>query len=199
MRKFLGGRGRSGFFGGTFWERLGCVAFGSGFYTFHLGGLNFLSTNSQKVIPQWPKWDEIFLSPFKLCLERVYIIFVILRILLLFDIKIAPWATILAGFMEIGLCILWANDQISWQKDMKSRNQRFKFNKEIHSDEIKIFKIIIFITILLILTHKAVKSPFLNIFGATLLVHTRASHFWFVHRIMHPWRISWLPDIGKVN
>ena len=43
------------------------------------------------------------------------------------------------------------------------------------------------------------KSPFLNIFGATLLVHTRASHFWFVHRIMHPWRISWLPDIGKVN
>ena len=65
MQKFLNGRGRSGFFGGTFWERSGCVAFGSGFYTFRLGGQNFLNTNSQKVIPQSPKWDEIFLSPFK--------------------------------------------------------------------------------------------------------------------------------------
>jgi len=76
------------------------------------------------------------------------------------DFLVTIQATILAGFMEIGLCILWANDQISWQKDMMS-------------------------------------SPLTNIFGATLLVHTRASHFWFVHRIMHPWRISWLPDIGK--
>ena len=72
MQKFLSGRGRSGFFGGTFWERLGCVAFGSGFYTFHLGELNFLNTNSQKVIHQSAKWVEIFLLQFKLCLENVY-------------------------------------------------------------------------------------------------------------------------------
>ena len=37
------------------------------------------------------------------------------------DFLVTIQATVLAAFMEIGLCILWANDMITWQKDMMSR------------------------------------------------------------------------------
>lgn len=40
-------------------------------------------------------------------------------------------------------------------------------------------------------------SPVKSFFWGLFLVHIREPHFYLVHRVMHPWRITWLPDIGK--
>lgn len=40
-------------------------------------------------------------------------------------------------------------------------------------------------------------SPWKSAFWAVMLTHCREPHFWLVHRMMHPWRNPYLPDIGK--
>jgi len=42
------------------------------------------------------------------------------------------------------------------------------------------------------------EAPLLNIILALLLTHIRLPHFHFIHRLMHPWRTTSIPDIGKV-
>jgi sterol desaturase/sphingolipid hydroxylase (fatty acid hydroxylase superfamily) len=37
-----------------------------------------------------------------------------------------------------------------------------------------------------------------NILWALLLTHWRVPHFYLVHRVMHPWHTTTVPDIGKV-
>jgi len=41
------------------------------------------------------------------------------------------------------------------------------------------------------------ETPILNLIGGLLIVHYRAPHFYFIHRLMHPWRLKYGPDIGK--
>ena len=45
--------------------------------------------------------------------------------------------------------------------------------------------------------HDMMQTPILNLIGGLLIVHYRGPHFWFVHRIMHPWRFKYGPDVGK--
>lgn len=41
-------------------------------------------------------------------------------------------------------------------------------------------------------------APIKSTFWALFLTHIREPHFYTVHRLMHPWRNAYLPDIGKV-
>jgi len=46
--------------------------------------------------------------------------------------------------------------------------------------------------------HKSMsESPLLYAAMAILVTHLRIPHFYFVHRVMHPWRIEGVPDVGK--
>lgn len=36
-----------------------------------------------------------------------------------------------------------------------------------------------------------------NVLTVVFTTYWRLTHFWFVHRMMHPWRTKWVPDIGK--
>lgn len=40
-------------------------------------------------------------------------------------------------------------------------------------------------------------SPLKSLFWALFLTHVREPHFYTIHRLMHPWRNPYLPDIGK--
>jgi hypothetical protein len=37
-----------------------------------------------------------------------------------------------------------------------------------------------------------------NVLTVLFTTYWRLTHFWFVHRMMHPWRTKWVPDLGKV-
>lgn len=39
--------------------------------------------------------------------------------------------------------------------------------------------------------------PLCNVFFAMTITHWRIPHFWAMHRVMHPWRIDGVPDVGK--
>jgi len=41
------------------------------------------------------------------------------------------------------------------------------------------------------------QSPLLNVFFAFTITHWRVPHFHFVHRCMHPWKTTRVPDVGK--
>ena len=41
------------------------------------------------------------------------------------------------------------------------------------------------------------ESPILHIVLALTITHWRIPHFWAVHRVMHPWKIDYIPDVGK--
>ncbi len=40
--------------------------------------------------------------------------------------------------------------------------------------------------------------PVVNVLLAITITHWRVPHFWLIHRTMHPWRLRWLPDVGKL-
>ena len=40
--------------------------------------------------------------------------------------------------------------------------------------------------------------PLVSAVAALTMTHWRIPHFWLIHRAMHPWRISWLPDVGRL-
>jgi len=40
-------------------------------------------------------------------------------------------------------------------------------------------------------------SPIKSLIWAFFLTHIREPHFYSVHRLMHPWRVEGLPDVGK--
>lgn len=40
-------------------------------------------------------------------------------------------------------------------------------------------------------------SPLQNLFWAATVTHFRVPHFYLIHRVMHPWRVSGIPDVGK--
>merc|ERR1712013_956859 len=40
-------------------------------------------------------------------------------------------------------------------------------------------------------------SPVFNFVGAGCMVLWRGPHFYLIHRVMHPWRISGVPDVGS--
>jgi sterol desaturase/sphingolipid hydroxylase (fatty acid hydroxylase superfamily) len=40
-------------------------------------------------------------------------------------------------------------------------------------------------------------SPYKSAFWILFHCHIQETHFYSVHRFMHPWRVSWLPDVGK--
>jgi len=39
--------------------------------------------------------------------------------------------------------------------------------------------------------------PLHNLVWATTITHWRIPHFWAVHRLMHPWKTTAIPDIGR--
>jgi sterol desaturase/sphingolipid hydroxylase (fatty acid hydroxylase superfamily) len=41
------------------------------------------------------------------------------------------------------------------------------------------------------------ENQIVHIFLALLITHWRIPHFYFIHRGMHPWRTTSLPDVGK--
>lgn len=40
-------------------------------------------------------------------------------------------------------------------------------------------------------------SPIKHAFWAVMLTHIREPHFYMIHRMMHPWRNPYIPDVGK--
>jgi len=40
--------------------------------------------------------------------------------------------------------------------------------------------------------------PLHNLVWATTITHWRIPHFWAVHRLMHPWKTTAIPDIGRL-
>lgn len=40
--------------------------------------------------------------------------------------------------------------------------------------------------------------PIWSMFQLLLIPYWRDFHFYWIHRMMHPWRIAWLPDVGQV-
>lgn len=41
------------------------------------------------------------------------------------------------------------------------------------------------------------EKPYKYIFWALFLEHVREPHFYSVHRVMHPWRVEGIPDVGR--
>eukprot|EP01084_Bolivina_argentea_P102932 184398_1 len=41
-------------------------------------------------------------------------------------------------------------------------------------------------------------NPIKNTLWIITITHWRVIHFWFIHRMIHPWKINGVPDIGKV-
>ena len=39
--------------------------------------------------------------------------------------------------------------------------------------------------------------PIYNILWIITITHWRVPHFYFMHRLMHPWKLDYIPDIGK--
>lgn len=42
------------------------------------------------------------------------------------------------------------------------------------------------------------KQPLRNFLWAVTITHWRIPHFWLIHRMMHPWKTTAVPDFGKV-
>eukprot|EP01083_Nonionella_stella_P120667 361757_1 len=40
-------------------------------------------------------------------------------------------------------------------------------------------------------------NPIYNLVWAMLIVHLRQPHFYFIHRMIHPWKFKYIPDVGK--
>jgi len=40
-------------------------------------------------------------------------------------------------------------------------------------------------------------APFVTIAWCLTMKHWRHAHFFFIHRAIHPWRTSWIPDLGR--
>lgn len=76
------------------------------------------------------------------------------------DMYLTLQASAIAAFIECGLCYLWANGIIGFQRNM-------------------------------------VDSPLSNLAGGLLIVHYRSPHFYLTHRMMHPWKFKYGPDVGK--
>ena len=46
--------------------------------------------------------------------------------------------------------------------------------------------------------HKSMsEAPLKHLFWIVFLTHIREPHDYLRHRLLHPWRVSWLPDVGR--
>ena len=41
------------------------------------------------------------------------------------------------------------------------------------------------------------ESPISHLILALTITHWRIPHFWLIHRVMHPWKTDYFPDVGK--
>ena len=41
------------------------------------------------------------------------------------------------------------------------------------------------------------ETPYINLFLGGSMLLWRGPHFYAIHRALHPWRISWFPDVGQ--
>ena len=48
------------------------------------------------------------------------------------------------------------------------------------------------------MAHSLMEKPLMHFLLAITISHWRLPHFWFMHRVMHPWKTDYIPDFGKV-
>lgn len=117
---------------------------------------------------------------------------------------------------SFGICFVW--EYVLYQSYLKNKLHKYKMNPkypspaQIRHDQYHTFWCVLCASAIEVLTvHLYAKGTFSGgtqlFFGAAvaancgwvaLTTYWRLAHFWFTHRMMHPWKTTMIPDLGKV-